>query len=152
MKRSLANPETIGEVISRANEISETSRRRWGRMNSAQMLAHCDKIMQVGLRKVVLPEPNIIFKGIGICTKATMKTWNHGIPQNMPTFEAVKLKENCNFEKARTAFLATFEDFLVSMNQDALLSRHVLFGEMSQEDWAFLQYKHINHHFKQFGV
>ena len=152
MRRSLSNPEDVSELKRRLNQLNEHSPRKWGRMSSAQMVGHCDKILQVGLTKIVLPETNLVFKTVGICTKLTMKVCNHGIPTNMPTFEVLKLKENCNFESTKADFLATFEEFLSSLQADTLLRRHALFGEMTSCDWAFLQYKHINHHLKQFGV
>ncbi len=152
MRHSLSNPEDVAEIKRRLNQVTEESPRKWGQMDSAQMLRHCDKILQVGLQKVVLPEPHFIFKCVGICTKITMKVCNHGIPPNMPTFDVVKLKENCNFERAKANLLMTFDEFLHALEADTLLERHVLFGKMSQHDWAFLQYKHLNHHLKQFGV
>jgi len=26
------------------------------------------------------------------------------------------------------------------------------FGEMKEKDWGFMEYKHLNHHLKQFNV
>jgi len=41
--------------------------------------------------------------------------------------------------------------FLQTCEQKKLPKNHPLFGSMTPEDWGFLQYKHMNHHLKQFG-
>jgi hypothetical protein len=60
--------------------LSENSLGRWGEMNVCQMLRHCDLVLQVALRKVELPRINVVYKTIGIFTKAEMYVFNNGIP------------------------------------------------------------------------
>lgn len=152
MRKSLNNPADLLELKQRILSITETAERKWGRMNSAQMLCHCHRILQVGLGTVVLPKTNFLIRTIGVCAKFQMKAFSNGIPPNMPTFEVVKLKENCNFEQSRDCLFAALDEFVAGLEQDSLLANHVLFGKMSRHDWGTLQYTHINHHLKQFGV
>ena len=152
MRKSLNDPDDVAELKQRLLNITETTERKWGRMNSAQMLCHCDKILQVGIGKIVLPRTNFLIRTIGVCAKIEMKIFSNGIPPNMPTFEVVKLKENCNFEESRDNLFATLDEFVKCLEQDNLLAEHVLFGKMSRHDWGSLQYTHINHHLNQFGV
>lgn len=81
-----------------------------------------------------------------------MKVFNNGIPPNMPTFAKVISIENCNFEKSKSQLLATLDDFVAKGLKNNLLSEHPLFGKMTQQDWGFMEYKHLHHHLKQFGV
>ena len=39
--KSLFNTEILDEVVSRINLLNPQSQQQWGKMNVAQMLAHC---------------------------------------------------------------------------------------------------------------
>ncbi len=39
--KSLFNPEVHAEVLSRIDNLSEGSKRQWGKMEIGQMLYHC---------------------------------------------------------------------------------------------------------------
>ena len=152
MRKSLNNPQDFEEIKARILMITEHSKGKWGKMNAAQMLRHCDRILHVGFGKIVLPKINIFIKVIRVLTKYEMKIFNNGIPPNMPTFKEVIIKENCNFEKSREELLASIDEFAEKSAKNNLLSEHALFGKMNNEDWGFMEYKHLNHHLKQFGL
>lgn len=151
-KPSLLHPKNLIEIQQRIHRLNEESERKWGKMNVGQMLRHCDNILKVGLGKIILPKTNIFIKTIGNFTKTEMKIFNNGIPRNMPTFATVKVSENCNFEKSRTELLSTIKEFLEKAEKNNLISQHELFGKMTTNDWGFMEYKHLDHHLKQFGV
>ena len=151
-KKSLNHLQDLEEIKARILRVSEDSQPRWGKMNAAQMFRHCDKILQVGFGKIVLPRTNFLIKKIGILTKNEMKIFNNGIPPNMPTFPEVIADENCNFEKSRDELLAAIDEFAEKSVKNNLLSEHALFGRMTTKDWGFMEYKHLNHHLKQFKV
>lgn len=121
-------------------------------MNSAQMLRHCDKILQVGLGKVILPKTNFLFRTIGVIAKIEIRFFNNGIPPNMPTYNVVKIKENCNFDQSKAELLENLDEFCERLQKNMMPEYHQLFGTMTPTDWGFLQYKHINHHLNQFGL
>ncbi len=151
-RKTLLKPDDLIEIRTRISHLTENSERKWGKMNSAQMLRHCDRIIQISTGNIILPKINFIVKSIGIMTKKEMKIFNNGIPPNMPTFKTVIITENCNFEKSRESLIRTLEEFLMKVEQNNLLSEHALFGRMNKEDWGFMHYKHLNHHLKQFGL
>lgn len=152
VRKSLHNEEDFEEVLKRLNLLNETSLRKWGRMSSAQMLVHCDRVLQVATGKIILPEIHPFLRLIGIVTKKEMWLFNNGIPPDMPTFRTVKCNERYDFEVSRKDLLNTLNEFCVVSSSGKLPVRHPLFGEMRYEDWGFLEYKHLNHHLKQFGL
>lgn len=151
-KKSLLDSENLKEIRQRIYSLSEKSLGRWGKMNVGQMLRHCDQILKVGLGKIILPKTNIFIKAIGSFTKTEMKIFNNGIPRNMPTFAKVKITENWNFEKSRADLLITIDEFVAKAEKNNLISQHELFGKMTTNDWGFMEYKHLDHHLKQFGA
>ena len=121
-------------------------------MNASQMLSHCDKVLKVPLGKVVLPKTNFLIYFIGNLTKIEMKIFNNGIPRNMPTFKKLVVEENCNFEESRANLLKSLDEFIKISSENKLPDKHELFGKMRKYCWGFLEYKHLNHHLKQFGL
>ncbi|PWN59539.1 DUF1569 domain-containing protein [Chryseobacterium viscerum] len=134
------------------SKLSEKSQRTWGKMDVSQMLTHCDLVLQVALEKVDLPRINVLFETIGIFTKVEMYVFNNGIPRNMPTFQKLIVNFECDFDESKTNLLKTLEEFREACTNSNLPSRHRLFGNMTEKDWEFLEYKHLDHHLKQFSV
>ncbi|MFN1219162.1 DUF1569 domain-containing protein [Chryseobacterium kwangjuense] len=152
VRKSLHNPADFEEIIQRISQLNRDSSGRWGKMDVSQMLTHCDLVLQVALGKVELPEINILFKTIGKVTKREMQIFNNGIPRNMPTFQKLIANFECDFDESKTNLLNTLMEFrTVSENKD-LPRSHRLFGNMTEKDWGFLEYKHLDHHLKQFNV
>lgn len=116
------------------------------------MLTHCDLVLQVALQKIELPRIHILLEAIGIVTKVEMYVFNNGIPRNMPTFQKLIVNFDCDFDESKTNLLKTLEEFQAACHHKKLPDSHRLFGNMTEKDWEFLEYKHLDHHLKQFNV
>ncbi|MBV8327393.1 MAG: DUF1569 domain-containing protein [Chryseobacterium sp.] len=134
------------------SKLSENSPGKWGQMNVSQMFKHCDLVLQVALGKIELPRINPLFEAIGIMTKMEMYVFNNGIPRNMPTFQKLIVNFECDFDESKTNLLKTLEEFRTACKNNILPDHHRLFGNMTEKDWQFLEYKHLDHHLKQFNV
>lgn len=152
VRKSIHNRIYFNEIIERISHLSEDSKRKWGRMNAAQMMHHCHLILQIPLKKIELPKVNFLFKAVGVLAKTEIQIFNNGIPRNMPTFKKVFVNFECDFELARMNLLKTLDEYWDFYESDHLPQNHALFGTMKPEDWGILEYKHLNHHLKQFRV
>ncbi|MDR2235858.1 MAG: DUF1569 domain-containing protein [Chryseobacterium sp.] len=152
VKKSLHNPDHFNEITERISRLTENTPAQWGRMDVCQMLKHCDLVLQVALKKVELPAINVFFATIGTVTKMEMRAFNNGIPRNMPTFQKLIVNFECDFDESKTNLLNTLNLFREASQRKELPDRHRLFGIMTEKDWGFLEYKHLNHHLKQFNV
>jgi len=152
VRKRLSNPTYYREIVDRISGLSGNSSAKWGKMNVCQMLRHCDLVLQVALAKIELPEINILFRVIGAVTKVEMYVFNNGIPRNMPTFQKLIVNFECDFDESKTNLLKTLEEFRVASENKKLPENHRLFGNMTEKDWEFLEYKHLDHHLKQFNV
>lgn len=121
-------------------------------MDVRQMLKHCDLVLQVALKKIELPRIHSLFETIGKVTKKEMYVFNNGIPRNMPTFQKLIVNFECDFDESKTNLLKTLEEFRTACENQQLPDSHRLFGNMTEKDWKFLEYKHLDHHLKQFNV
>ncbi|WP_228448397.1 MULTISPECIES: DUF1569 domain-containing protein [unclassified Chryseobacterium] len=152
VKKYLNDPIYYKEITERISNLSPDSQRKWGEMDVCQMLTHCDLVLQVALRKIALPHINTLFRTIGIMTKLEMYVFNNGIPRNMPTFQKLIVNFECDFDESKTNLLKTLEEFREACESRKLPDSHRLFGNMTEKDWEFLEYKHLDHHLKQFNV
>lgn len=152
VKKSLHTRVYFDEIVNRISILTENSNRKWGKMDVAQMLKHCDLVLQISLRKVNLVSLNPIFETIGVLTKVEMQIFNNGIPRNMPTFQKLIVNFECDFNESREGLLKTMNEYWENYIHHNLPEKHVLFGKMTEKDWGFLEYKHLNHHLKQFNV
>ena len=121
-------------------------------MTVSQMLRHCNYVLQIPLKRVELPFVNALFGAIGCVTKIEMQIFNNGIPRNMPTFQKLIINFECDFDEEKQSLLRTLDEYRQSFENASLPAHHVLFGKMKEKDWGFLEYKHLNHHLKQFNV
>ena len=53
--KNLFERETIDEVISRIDTLQPAAERQWGKMDVAQMMAHCSAALDMASGKLILP-------------------------------------------------------------------------------------------------
>ncbi len=139
------------EVINRINKLSPSSQRVWGKMNVAQMLAHCSVTYEM-VYEDKHPKPNPFMK---IILKFFVKQGVVGeklYKQGLPTASQFLIKEEKDFEfekKRLIAYIVRTQELGASyFNNKESLS----FGKLTSEEWNNMFYKHIDHHLKQFGL
>ena len=140
------------ELKQRLSCLAEDASPTWGRMNATQMLKHCRLVLEIPLGKISVPEPPLIIRFVGIITKTEMKIFKNGIPRNMPTFAELRAKECADFKTEMVKLLHALDEYCALADADKLPEMHPLFGKMQPKDWGFLEYKHLHHHLKQFGL
>lgn len=139
------------EVLDRINQLTTETTPQWGTMNVAQMLKHCQWPLEVAMGKKEL-KANIGFmkKLIFKLFKPSMyndKLWKSGIP----TAPEYVVKTDHDFDTEKANLKATIEEFSTLKNKTDW-AEHVFFGRLTPEQWGKSQYKHLDHHLRQFGV
>lgn len=152
VRKSLHNRKDFEEILERISGLDKNSPGKWGKMDVCQMMRHCCCVLKIPQGKIVLPAINRLFRLIGIATKKEMQLFNNGIPRNMPTFQKLIINFECDFDEEKQNLLKTLDDYLIHYKNGSLPDHHVLFGKMKEKDWGFLEYKHLDHHLKQFNV
>ena len=51
--RNLFEPDAVQEVMTRIEQLKPTSQRQWGKMDVAQMMAHCSATLEMASGKFV---------------------------------------------------------------------------------------------------
>ncbi|MEO8517107.1 MAG: DUF1569 domain-containing protein [Flavobacterium sp.] len=147
---SIFNKTDNQEIISRIEKLTPNTEPGWGKMNPAQMLSHCQCPMNVAFGDLSL-KSNFILLLVGRLYKKKILA-APGFKKNSPTAPDFIRNGECNFETSKSELIQKINLFS-ELGEKAIKSyKHPFFGTMSAEEWDVLQWKHLDHHLKQFGV
>ena len=148
--KSLFDIEAKQEIFSRLEKLTEKSQRKWGKMNVAQMLSHCQCAPLVALGKMAITKPSFF---LGIVLRLCKGLLYNDTPwgRGMPTAKEFVVTEGKDFEEEREKLLRVLEEFYRERERREW-NPHPVFGHFTKEQWGQMQYKHLDHHLKQFGV
>jgi hypothetical protein len=146
---TLFEPAAAEEIVSRLDKLGPTSQPQWGKMDAAQMMAHCAIPFEVyfGEKKMKRSLLGILFGRVAKKQLFGDKPWK----KNMPTSPVFKVAEEKNFEAER-ARLRNIINRFATEGYAVTQSKHPFFGHLSSQEWAMLGYRHLDHHLKQFGA
>ena len=148
--KNLFDKDTYTEITNRINALTPHSQRLWGKMNAAQMLAHCKEAFKVPLSDKKMPR---IFLGVLIGWMIKPKLYNESPwKQNLPTAPNFIIKDERDFEKEKMELSAMISQFYNAGPENVGKFPHPMFGSFTSEQWGKSIYKHIDHHLKQFNV
>lgn len=148
--KNIHEAATLQEFIERINKLSPDSQRQWGKMNVSQMLAHCAAALEVNLGDRVNKQ-GIMGMLFGKLAKKSVVS-PQPFKQGLPTAPGFVIKDDKDFEKEKARLIALLTRLSESDPQAIAKNPHSFFGKMTAEEWNMLNYKHIDHHLRQFGV
>lgn len=148
--KSLYDATVANEVRQRIGRLRTDSVRQWGKMNSAQALAHCALAVENALGDTVLPR-HPLGRVIGGWAKRRLIVKGKPIARNAPTHPTVLVADQRNFEAERSRLERAIDRF--TSGPAACTSHpHFFFGAMTPDEWATFMYVHLDHHLRQFNV
>jgi len=148
--KSLFSSEAYSEIKQRIEKVDPNKPPEWGKMNAAQMIHHCQKPLEVILQKTTVNKPNPFMRLLMKTFKGMMyndKPWK----QNLPTAKEFIVTDTKDFEKEKTQLISLLEEFN-QKDENKGLPPHPIFGSFTNEQWGKMQYKHLDHHLRQFGA
>ena len=148
--KSLFSESATEEILNRLDQLSPNAERAWGKMSVEQMLSHCQGPLEVSMGTKPLKKPNAF---IALLMKSFKKTMYNDIPwkKGVPTAKEFIVTSEKDFmvEKDKlTALITTFK----KDEANAPWVVHPVFGAFTKEQWGQLNYKHLDHHLRQFGA
>lgn len=149
--KSLFNTEAHQEILNRINNLDENSQAVWGKMNVGQMLKHCQIPIEIALGKRNMETKVGFFKKLIFKAFKPMmyndKLWKH----NIKTPKEFIITEPLIFEVEKSKSVNLINEF-ESKKDDTNWPEHPIFGNFTVEQRGQMQYKHWDHHLRQFGV
>ncbi len=146
--KSLFNDIERKELVDRIASINEHSERQWGTMTVSQMLLHCQAPLKIAVGDLKL-STNLIFMILGpMIKKGLMK--ETPFEKNLPTHKDFVVKHEPYLDQEKQNLINLINKLNLQKNQLAL--KHPIFGKMKDYQWDALNWKHLDHHLRQFGV
>ena len=148
--QNLFDTDTYTEMVTRLNNLSPENKAEWGKMNVAQMLAHCKEAFKVPLSEKKLPR---LFIGRILGPLIKSKLYNDSPwKQNLPTSPNFIIKDMRDFNLERRELLDLVNKFYAAGPMGITKYPHPMFGSFTPEQWGKSMFKHLDHHLRQFGV
>ncbi len=131
----------------RLERLKPNAQRMWGKMEIAQMLAHCNAQIESATGKTIRPDEstffarNVIRRVLPFITK---------IPLGQKTGAGLAISDARNFDIEKKRLLDNLEQaHLNGINGNWY--PHLKFGKLSAKEWGHLICIHIDHHLRQFS-
>ena len=148
--KNLFDIDTYKEITDRINKLTPQTENKWGKMDVAQMMAHCLEAFKVPVSEKELPR---MFIGRLIGWMMKSKLYNESPwKKSLPTAPNFIIKDTRDFEVEKKKLLSILEVFNTKNATGIGDKIHPLFGKLTAEQWGKSMYKHLNHHLEQFGV
>lgn len=142
------DPSVQADLRDRLGRLTADAQAQWGRMNAAQMLAHCVASMKMPTGEVPLKAGFMSFLG-RLLKKSVLG--EKPFARNAPTDKAFLVSNERDFQVELSHLLESIQT--LSQGPAVItVHTHPFFGPMTDEDWGVLLFKHLDHHFRQFGV
>lgn len=145
---SLWHEKTRQQAITRLQRLTPNSKAKWGRMNAAQMVAHLSDALRMASGELSTTPRNLAIRYPPL--KQLIVYWLP-FPKNLPTATELISREPGPWEQETMALVHEVEQF-GRRNAGNKWPRHPAFGKLSTNAWGVLAYRHIDHHFRQFGI
>ena len=146
--KNLFEEPVYNEIRERLNNLTEDRERLWGKMTHGQMLHHCQ-----GPFNIILEKNDYGMKTNWLAILLFKKSlYNDKLwKKNLPTASFLKETEPRDFITEKKHLETLLEEFhSQSERQDWPV--HPGFGKFTKQQYGQMQYKHLDHHFRQFGV
>ncbi len=148
--KNLFEQETVDEVISRINKLQPTSLRQWGKMDVAQMMAHCSTAMDLALGK--LNPPRIFIGRLIAPFVKSIFTNEKPFGKNGPTGKELVVADQRDFGREQEQLKLKVRQFYEGGEARCTRHPHPFFGPLPPQAWSRGMYKHLDHHLRQFSV
>ncbi|WP_222984916.1 DUF1569 domain-containing protein [Flagellimonas meishanensis] len=149
--KSLFDTETHSEILSRIDKLTDSSKGQWGKMEVGQMLYHCQFPLKIALKRYnFTKKPNPFMKLLFKSFKKNMyndKTWK----PNLPTAKGLRVTVPKVYAEEKGKLIDLINDFYKERSRKSW-DPHPMFGHFTYDQWGQMQYKHLDHHLRQFGV
>ena len=148
---SIFDPAVEAAVRQRAARLTPDAPARWGRMHAAQMLCHLVDAFRVPLGETSGGIKSTSFRFFPLrWLFVHVLPWPKGKVPTMPVFQQT---QPAQWEEDRRAWEAALTRFVARGRQPkSQWSPHPAFGPLPNWEWGRIVYRHIDHHFTQFGV
>jgi len=148
--KNIFNEADRNEILQRVEKLTPQSQPMWGKMNVAQMLAHCSNAAKMPTADIKTERVSFPINLLGMFFKSKI-LGDMPFRRNSPTAPEIKVVNERDFQAEKSNFITALKK--LGQGEQAVKSdMHPFFGKMTPKEWGRINYKHADHHLSQFGV
>jgi Protein of unknown function (DUF1569) len=148
---SIFNPSTTQNHLERLDKLTPSSAPKWGKMNSAQMLAHLN-VAYTSSDLATTPKKSFFARLMMKLFVKEIVVGEKPYAKNSRTAPEFIIADARDFEKEKAILIANMKDIEAKGESYFSGSENPAFGVLTIQEWSNLFCKHIEHHFEQFGI
>src|SRR5262245_7092294 len=147
---SIFDASVYAAIVRRIESVRPDSPRQWGKMTPAQMLEHTARAVDMATGRT---QSKQLWLGrlIGWMFKSSF-IGPKPFGRNGPTGPDFIVKDDPDFARAKERLKAAVAELHAMGQRGCEGNVHAFFGRMTGDEWGITQYKHVDHHLRQFGA
>lgn len=148
---SVYESDVLDSIFERLEKLSPATVPQWGKMNAGQMLAHLNVSYDITYGKMAVKN-NFLMKMMLKMFVKPVVVGNKPYQKNSQTAPYFIVADERDFEAEKSKLIA----YMKQMQKDGAAKfegkESPSFGVMTAQEWSNQYYKHLDHHFTQFGI
>jgi hypothetical protein len=148
---SVYESDVLDSIFERLDKLSATTVPQWGKMNAGQMLAHLNISYDITYGKMTVKNNFLMKMMLKIFVKPTV-VGDKPYQKNSRTAPYFIIANDRDFEVEKSKLVA----YMKQMQKEGATKfegkESPSFGAMTAQEWSNQYYKHLEHHFTQFGI
>jgi Protein of unknown function (DUF1569) len=149
--KTLYDHAVADDFKARVARLTPGAQPLWGKMTVAQAVAHLALALE-GATGESRPPRMFVGRLFGPLIKRLALGDDKPMARNAPTAPGFAVRDERNLERERVRLIALIDRFTSSGPAGCTRHPHPFFGSLTPPEWAHLQFKHLDHHLRQFGV
>jgi len=148
---NLFKQSDVSDILSRIEKLTPNSQGQWGKMTVNQMLAHCNASLETAMGLSFSKRLGFVGRFFGKLVKPKFFS-EQPFPKNSTTDKSYIIRGNPDFDQEKAKVIRQIKMFSDGGPAKCTTAPHAFFGELTPEEWAIMQWKHFDHHLRQFGA
>jgi hypothetical protein len=144
---SLRHEAVRAELIRRLNRLTPATKPKWGRLDAPRLLCHLGDTLAMSIGE--LPVKSANRRAFHYFPLKHLILYVLPFPKGAPTAPELLSTAPQDFDVSRRRVLELMDRLAAAPKANG--PEHPFFGPLTNEEWNALQWKHIDHHLKQFG-
>jgi hypothetical protein len=151
--QTLLNPIQKSRQLKRLHTLTPNTVPHWGLLTAGNLLPHLTDPFKIALGEVVaIPAKSFFTTRIGkFAAIYLMPRWPEGAPTHPKTNITIDGRKGGDFEQDKKELIEAIDRFILFYSKIPY-HEHPIFGKISNRTWGEVMNKHLDHHFRQFGL
>jgi hypothetical protein len=145
----LFDNRTAADILQRVDRLAASAPRQWGKMDVAQMLAHCSATLEVATGQR-FPPRTFLGRILGPLFRASY-VGPKPLGKNSPTDKSFIVADRRDFITEKDRLKKLISRFAEGGEEGCTRHPHAFFGKLTAQEWSHAMHKHLDHHLRQFG-